>query len=67
MKLVTNYAIFPQILGVDSEFCNVESFVTGMVDRWPEQLRPRRKLFTLAVCLAMFLLAIPMVSQARIH
>lgn len=48
---------------MDSEFCNVESFVTGMVDRWPEELRPRRKLFTLVVCIAMFLLAIPMVSQ----
>ncbi|XP_026282924.1 sodium- and chloride-dependent GABA transporter 1-like [Frankliniella occidentalis] len=55
------------ILGVDSEFCNVESFVTGMVDKWPEQLQPRRKLFTLAVCSLMFLLAIPMVTQGGMY
>lgn len=55
------------ILGVDSEFCNVESFVTGMVDRWPEALQPRRKQFTLAVCLLMFVLAVPMVTQGGMY
>ncbi|XP_034252061.1 sodium- and chloride-dependent GABA transporter 1-like isoform X2 [Thrips palmi] len=55
------------ILGVDSEFCNVESFVTGLVDRWPQQLQPRRGVFTLAVCALMFLLAIPMVSQGGMY
>ncbi|KAK3911079.1 Sodium- and chloride-dependent GABA transporter 2 [Frankliniella fusca] len=62
------FITYPEvILGVDSEFCNVESFVTGMVDRWPQQLQPRRKLFTLAVCALMFVLAIPMVTQGGMY
>ena len=26
------------VLGVDSEFCNVEALVTGIVDNWPHLL-----------------------------
>nr|CAD7429474.1 unnamed protein product [Timema monikensis] len=48
------------ILGIDSEFCIVESFVTGMVDYWPEVLRPHRKKFTLGICVLMLALGIPM-------
>ena len=28
-----------QTIGIDSEFCLVESLVTGIVDMWPEKLR----------------------------
>ncbi|XP_054272044.1 sodium- and chloride-dependent GABA transporter 1-like [Macrosteles quadrilineatus] len=51
------------ILGIDSEFCIVESFITGMVDNWPETLRPHRAKFTMAVCVLLCLLGIPMVTQ----
>ena len=34
------------VLGVDSEFCNVEALVTGIVDNWPEQLLRHRRKFT---------------------
>ncbi|KAF4526828.1 hypothetical protein B566_EDAN017289 [Ephemera danica] len=51
------------ILGIDSEFCIVESFVTGVVDNWPELLRPHRRKFTLGICFLMFLLGIPMVTH----
>jgi len=54
---------FSQILGIDSEFCIVESFVTGMVDNWPETLRPHRKKFTVAICCLMFLLGATMVTH----
>ena len=37
---------FLQTIGIDSEFCIVESLVTGIVDMWPEYLRPRRRKFT---------------------
>lgn len=52
-----------QILGIDSEFCIVESFVTGMVDNWPEVLRPHRGKFTMAMCALLCLLGMPMVTQ----
>ncbi|XP_063238578.1 sodium- and chloride-dependent GABA transporter 2-like [Bacillus rossius redtenbacheri] len=51
------------ILGIDSEFCIVESFVTGMVDYWPDALRPHRKKFTFGMCLLMLVLGIPMVTK----
>ncbi|KAK2714277.1 sodium- and chloride-dependent GABA transporter 1-like [Artemia franciscana] len=51
------------ILGIDSEFCNVESFVTGLVDYWPNLLRPHRRKFTLCCVFAMFILGLPMVTK----
>ncbi|GFG35869.1 hypothetical protein Cfor_08730, partial [Coptotermes formosanus] len=57
------FLTYPEILGIDSEFCIVESFVTGMVDNWPEVLRPHRKKFTLGMCVVMMTLGIPMVTH----
>ncbi|KAJ9592234.1 hypothetical protein L9F63_001235, partial [Diploptera punctata] len=51
------------ILGIDSEFCIVESFVTGMVDNWPEVLRPHRRKFTFGMCVVMMALGIPMITH----
>ncbi len=31
---------------MDSEFCNVEALVTGIVDNWPDQLLKHRRKFT---------------------
>lgn len=56
-----------QILGIDSEFCIVESFITGMVDYWPDTLRPHRIKFTIAICMIMFALGVPMVTNVSIR
>jgi solute carrier family 6 GABA transporter-like protein 1 len=53
------------ILGIDSQFCGVESFITGMVDNWPGYLRPRRLAFTTVMCIVMFLLGTPMMTEVR--
>lgn len=50
-------------IGIDSEFCIVESLVTGLVDMFPDTLRPRRRLFTTLVCIGLFLLGVPMTTQ----
>ncbi|XP_076163039.1 sodium- and chloride-dependent GABA transporter 1 [Ptiloglossa arizonensis] len=55
------------ILGIDSEFCIVESFITGVVDNWSDLLRPHRKKFTIAICLFMFVLGIPMVTNGGVY
>lgn len=60
------FFVFTQILGIDSEFCIVESFITGMVDYWPDTLRPHRIKFTIAICMIMFALGIPMVTNVSI-
>ncbi|CAG9860469.1 unnamed protein product [Phyllotreta striolata] len=55
------------LLGIDSEFCLVESFITGILDNWSQTLRPYRNTFTAAVCIVMFLLGIPMVTQGGMY
>ena len=52
-----------QILGIDSEFCNVESFVTGVIDNWPEKLRKNRKMFTFISVMILFVFDISMVTK----
>ncbi|KAG5900315.1 hypothetical protein JTB14_026323 [Gonioctena quinquepunctata] len=55
------------LLGIDSEFCLVESFITGIADNWSQQLRPHRNTFTAVVCIVMFLLGIPMVTEGGMY
>ncbi|XP_046744690.1 sodium- and chloride-dependent GABA transporter 1-like [Diprion similis] len=55
------------ILGIDSEFCIVESFITGVVDNWPDTLRPHRNKFTVAICLLMFCMGVPMVTHGGVY
>lgn len=54
-------------LGIDSQFCTVEAFITGVVDEWPRYLRPRRKLFTLCVVIIQFILGIPLVMGGGMY
>uniref|UniRef100_V5I972 Transporter n=1 Tax=Anoplophora glabripennis TaxID=217634 RepID=V5I972_ANOGL len=55
------------ILGIDSEFCLVEAFITGLLDNWSQHLRPYRNTFTFVVCVVMFLLGIPMVTHGGMY
>lgn len=55
------------VLGIDSAFCLVESFITGFMDNWSTFLRPHRVMFTTIVCVIMFLLGIPMVTQGGMY
>ena len=41
----------------------MESLVTGIVDMWPDYLRPRRRQFTTGICILLFLLGTPMVTN----
>lgn len=55
------------VLGVDSEFCNVEALVTGLVDNWPQYLLKHRRLFTVGLCFFMFLCGIPMCTEGGVY
>jgi len=54
-------------LGIDSQFCGVESLMTGLVDNWPELLRPHRKKFTLGMTVFMCLLGLPMITRGGMY
>ena len=71
-RLLKNYQLQTlfycfQVLGVDSEFCNVEALVTGIVDNWPNTLMKHRRLFTVGLCLFMFCAGLPMCTEVFIN
>ena len=45
----------------------VECVVTGLSDEYPKYLRKYKPFFLIAICILLFLLAIPMCSQVRIY
>lgn len=54
-------------LGIDSQFAGTEALMTGLVDNWPELLRPHRKKFTLGMTVFMCLLGLPMITRGGIY
>lgn len=54
-------------LGLDSQFAMVECVVTGLSDEYPKYLRKYKWLFLIAVCVLMFLLAIPMCAEGGMY
>jgi len=54
-------------LGIDSQFAGTEALMTGLVDNWPDTLRPHRKKFTLLVTIFMAILGLPMITRGGIY
>ena len=59
----TIFFVMLLVLGIDSEFCNVEALVTGMVDNWPDTLLKHRRLFTICLSAFLFCLGVPLVTN----
>ena len=49
-----------------SQFGQVETIAAGVIDEYPDLLRPHRKMFTAFLCCLMFCIGIPLVSQVTI-
>jgi len=54
-------------VGLDSLFGQTETIVAAIVDEYPEYLRPHRKMFTFFVCVFMFLMGLPLVTEGGIY
>lgn len=52
-------------LGFDSQFCILESLIVGLVDNWPEYLRPRRLKFAGLLVLFMMAIGIPQITNVN--
>lgn len=63
----TIFFVMLLVLGVDSEFCNVEALVTGIVDNWPDQLLRHRRKFTVGMCFLLFALGVPMCTEGGVY
>jgi len=54
-------------LGIDTQFAMMETVISGLGDTFPKTLRRHKTTFIMCLCMVLFILGLPMVSQAGIY